>query len=152
VWSNIVTANAQGVFVNLSLNGDSEWARVISSLPERGRIDVVAQRAGDYFLRPPAWAPRTQVRVARRGQKAAVEWAGPALAFVHLKNVKPGEVLTLVYPLVTWKQVVGIWPTQPDLKLTIFWKGNAVVDMEPKGKGLPVDFSNLAPVPPVPKE
>lgn len=152
VWSSIVTANAQGVFVNLSLNHDSEWAKVISSLPDRGRIDVIAHQPGDYYLRPPAWAPRAQVRVARRGQESAVEWAGPALAYVHLKNVKPGEVLTMVYPLVTWKQVVGIWPTKPDLKLTILWKGNAVMDMEPKGKGLPVDFSNLAPVPPLPKE
>jgi hypothetical protein len=60
--------------------------------------------------------------------------------------------MTLVYPLVTWKQVVGIWPTHPDLKLTIWWKGNSVVNMEPKGKGLPVDFSNLMLVPPLPNE
>ena len=81
-----------------------------------------------------------------------VEWAGPALAYVNLKNVKSGEILTLVYPLVTWKQAVGIWPTKPDLKFTILWKGNSVVDMEPKGKGLPVDFAHLAPVPPLPME
>ena len=81
-----------------------------------------------------------------------VKWAGPALAYVNLQDVKPGEVLTMVYPLVTWKQVVGIWPTKPDLKFTIRWKGNAVVDMEPKGKGLPVDFANLPPVPPLPRE
>jgi hypothetical protein len=151
-WLNIVTANKDGVFVNLSLNRDSAWARVISSLPERGRIDVIARQPGNYFLRPPAWAPRALVRVARDGREAAVEWAGPALAYVQMKDVKPGEVLTLVYPLVTWKQVVGIWPTKPDLKLTILWKGNAVVDMEPKGKGLPVDFANLSPVPPLAQE
>ena len=152
VWSNIVTANPQGVFVNLALNRDSEWARVISSMPQHGRIDVIAHQPGDYFLRPPAWAPRAQVRVARGWQEAAFEWAGPAMAYVHLKGVKQGEVLTLVYPLVSFKQVVAIWPTRPDLKLTILWKGNAVVDMEPKGKGLPVDFANLAPVPPLPRE
>jgi hypothetical protein len=152
VWSNIVTANPQGVFVNLALNRDSEWARVISSMPQHGRIDVIAHQPGDYFLRPPAWAPRAQVRVARGWQEVAFEWAGPAMAYVHLKGVKQGEVLTLVYPLVSFKQVVAIWPTRPDLKLTILWKGNAVVDMEPKGKGLPVDFANLAPVPPLPRE
>jgi hypothetical protein len=69
-----------------------------------------------------------------------------------MKDVKPGEVLTLVYPLATWTQVVAIWPTKPDLKLTIHWKGNSVVAMEPKGKGLPVDFANLAPVPPLPRD
>jgi len=152
VWSDIVTANAQGVFVNLSLNRDSEWAKVISSLPEHGRIDVLARKPGNYFLRPPAWAPRAQVRVACGGHPVPVEWAGPALAYVKLKDVKSGEILTLVYPLVTWKQAVGIWPTKPDLKFTILWKGNSVVDMEPKGKGLPVDFAHLAPVPPLPME
>ncbi|HXW14700.1 MAG TPA: hypothetical protein VEN79_09345 [Terriglobia bacterium] len=152
VWSSIVTASSQGVFVNLSLNRDSQWAQVISSLPDRGRIDVTARQTGDYFLRPPAWAPRAQVRVARGGKESVVDWGGPALAYVHVKNVEPGEVITLVYPLVTWRQVVAIWPTLPDLKLTIWWKGNAVMIMEPKGKGLPVDFANLAPVPPLPNE
>ena len=81
-----------------------------------------------------------------------VEWAGPGLAYVRLKSVKQGEVLTLVYPLVTGKQVVAIWPTKPDLKFTILWKGNAVVEMDPKGKGLPVDFAHLPPVPPLPRQ
>ena len=150
VWSNVVTVNTKGVFVNLSLNRDSEWAKVISSLPEQGRIDVRAHKPGNYFLRPPAWAPRTQVRVARGGRETPVEWAGPALAYVSLRNVMQGEILTLLYPLVTRNQVVGIWPTKPDLKYTIRWVGNSVVDMEPKGKGLPVDFSKLTSVPPLP--
>jgi hypothetical protein len=149
VWSNIITANSQGVFVNLSLNRESEWARVISSLPERGRIDVIARKRGDYFLRPPAWAPRAMVQISRAGQEAPVKWAGPGLAYVSVKDVKAGEVLTLVYPLVTRSQTVGIWPSKPDLKFTIQWKGNSVVDMEPKSHGLPVNFANIAPVPPL---
>jgi hypothetical protein len=149
VWSNIVTANSQGVFINLSLNRESEWARVISSLPERGRIDVMARKRGDYFLRPPAWAPRAMVRISRGGQEARVKWAGPGLAYLSVKDVKPGEVLTLVYPLVTRSQMVGIWPSKPELKLTIQWKGNSVVHMEPKSHGLPVNFANMAPAPPL---
>jgi hypothetical protein len=78
VWSNNVAANSQGVFVNLSLNRDSEWARVMSSPPERGRIDVIARKRGDYFLRPPAWAPRAMVQISRGGQETPVKWAGPA--------------------------------------------------------------------------
>jgi hypothetical protein len=49
--------------------------------------------------------------------------------------------------LVTFKQVWGNWPSQPNLKLTITWRGNAVMDMEPRGKGLPIDFANLKPLP-----
>jgi hypothetical protein len=69
------------------------------------------------------------------------------MAYVVCRNVKPGETLTLVYPLVTFKQVWGNWPSQPNLKLTIMWRGNAVMDMEPRGKGLPIDFANLPPLP-----
>jgi hypothetical protein len=150
VWSNIVTANKDGVFVNLSLNRDSDWAKVIASLPERGRIDVVVKKPGDFFLRPPAWAPRSLVRVARSGREVAPKWGGPALAYLIVKNAKPGEVLTLVYPLVAWIQTVSIWPSKPDLNLTIRWNGNVVADMEPKGKGLPINFSSMPPVPPLP--
>ena len=49
-------------------------------------------------------------------------------------------------------QTVGLWPTQTDLKLTIRWNGNMVADMELKGKGLPVNFANLPPVPPLPSK
>ena len=133
------------------MKGLRQPAKVISSLPERGRLDVIARKPGNYFLRPPAWAPRAQVRVLRGGGAVAVKWAGPALAYVNLQDVKPGEVLTLVYPLVTWKQVVGIWPTKPDLKFTIWWKGNTVIEMEPRGTGLPVDFAHLPPVPLLPE-
>jgi hypothetical protein len=149
VWSSVVTANREGIFVNLSLNRESEWARVISSLPEQGRIDVIPHKPGSYFLRTPSWAPRSKVRVARGGREIPVEWGGPGLGYVHLKAVQPKEVLTLVYPLVTQKQVIGIWPTKPDLKLTILWNGNTVNDMEPRGKGLPVRFSKREPVPPL---
>lgn len=150
VWSSVVTANErQEVFVNLSLNRDSELARVISSLPEQGRIDVIPRKAGVYFLRPPSWAPRSKVRVARAGREVPVEWGGPGLAYVQLKHVEPKEVLTLVYPLVTRKQVIGIWPTKPDLKITTRWNGNTVVDMEPRGKGLPVTFAKRGRLPPL---
>jgi hypothetical protein len=149
-WSGIITEKDRRVFVNLSLTRRSEWADVISSLPQIGRIDVVAHRAGLYYLRPPSWAPRDGVRVLRNGKSETPEWGGPGLAYVAVMDVKSGDDLTLTYPLVTFQQVWGNWPSNPDLKLTIQWKGNTVVAMEPKGKGLPIDFSNLPPLPAIP--
>ena len=61
-----------------------------------------------------------------------------------------GEVLTVAYPLVTHTQTLAIWPSKPDLKMTIQWKGNSVADILPKGKGLPIDFSNPRPIPDLP--
>lgn len=123
---------------------------MISSLPDNGRIDVIAKRAGDYLLRPPAWAPRKGVRVTRSGRPVTPEWGGPGLDYVKLNNMHPGETLTLVYPLVTFTQVTGHWSSKPDLKLTIRWKGNSVIDMTPKGTGLPIDFAHPTPIPALP--
>ncbi len=152
IWSNAIRATPEHVAVNLSLNRESDAAKVVSYLPGQGRIEVTVKRPGTYWLRPPSWAPRSQVRVLRRGRDAKFEWDGPALAYVSVKNAAAGEILTLVYPLVTWQQVTGHWASKPGLKLTISWKGNAVMDMQPRGTGLPFDFANLRPIPPLPEE
>ena len=124
---------------------------MVSSLPKAGRLDLTARRAGTFYLRPPAWAPRAEVRVLRNGKAEPAKWDGPASAYVAVKNVRAGDRLTLSYPLVTFRQVWGNWPTQPNLKLTISWRGNMVTEMLPKGKGLPIDFSNLPPLPALPE-
>jgi hypothetical protein len=58
----------------------------------------------------------------------------------------------LAYPIVKFKQVWGNWPSQPNLKLTILWAGNSIVEMTPRGKGLPIDFRNVPPIPALPQE
>jgi hypothetical protein len=151
-WSGIIEPGKDSmIYVNLSLTRTSPWADVVSSLPRAGRLDVTARRQGSFALRPPAWAPRGGVRVMRNGVAEKVEWGGPGMAFVLVENVRSGDVLTLGYPLVDFRQVWGNWPTQPNLKLTISWRGNIVTDMLPKGKGLPIDFSNIPPLPPLPE-
>ena len=112
---------------------------------------MTAHHPGVYYLRPPAWAPRGDVRALRNGRAVTPEWGGPGFAYVTVKNVKPDDTLTLAYPLVSFEQVWGNWPSKPDLKLTIRWSGNSVIAMDPKGKGLPIDFSNLPALPPLPE-
>lgn len=147
VWAGIVSPKAHDIYVNLSLTRKTAWSDVISSAPQSGRIDVIPHQSGTYLLRPPSWSPRDGVRILRKGREVPTVWGGPAMAYVVCRNVKEGETLTLAYPLVTFKQVWGNWPSRPDLKLTITWRGNSVVDMEPRGKGLPIDFAHLPPLP-----
>lgn len=151
VWSGIVKADAGAVYINMTLNRKSSLADVVSSLPDHGRIDVTAHKAGVFYIRPPAWAPRGAVRAARGGVEAKAEWAGDGLAYLRFANTKPGEVLTVSYPMAQFRQTWGNWPSRPDLKLTISWLGNSVTDMQPRGKGLPIDFANLPPIPAIPE-
>lgn len=151
VWSGIVKEKPGAVYINMTLNRKSSAADVVSSLPDQGRIDITVHRAGVHYVRPPAWAPRNGVQVARGGIEKKVEWAGDGLAYVRFVNAKPGEVLTVHYPLVDFRQTWGNWPSRPDLKLTILWRGNSVTDMQPRGKGLPIDFADLPPIPAIPE-
>src|SRR5262249_8131528 len=132
-WQGVVEDVDGRIVVNESLSRSSPLARVVSSLPKEGRIDVTARREADYLLRPPSWAPRDQVKLLRQGHSVPVLWGGAGMAYVNVKDVKPGEVLTLAYPLVRFTETWGNWPSQPNLKLTIQWSGNSVVSMDPKG-------------------
>lgn len=151
VWSGVIKEKPGAVYINMTLNRNSSAADVLSSLPNEGRIDVTVHRAGAYYVRPPSWAPRDAVRVARGGVEKKAEWAGEGLAYLRFVRAKPGEVLTVSYPLVDFRQTWGNWPSRPDLKLRISWRGNSVTDMEPRGKGLPIDFANLPPIPAIPE-
>jgi hypothetical protein len=123
-WKNVIFYDDGRIFVNESLTRSSEWADVISSLPVHGRIDVIAHQPGEYLLRPSSWAPRKSVRLLRSGKEVTtLDWAGPAFAYVRVRNVHKDEVLTLAYPIVRFKQIWGNWPSQANLKLTIVWAG-----------------------------
>jgi hypothetical protein len=150
IWSNVVTSSGGDILINLSLPRQHPAATVFSHLPDAGQVDVIARQAGNVLLRPPSWAPRKLVRTLRSGRAVAPQWGGPATDYIVFSNVKPGDVLTLVYPLITHTQAVAIWPSKPDLKLTIRWKGNSVTEILPKGNGLPIDFEKTLLIPDLP--
>jgi hypothetical protein len=130
-WRNVVTESKEGVFVNLCLNHDAVQARVISFAPTSGRMTVVAKKAAHFFLRPPSWTPREQVVVYRGGTKVEAKWKGD---YVKLENIKPNEELTIVYPLVRFRQSIDV----AGGKYNYQWVGNAVLSVDPPGEGLPL--------------
>ena len=73
-WKYAVEERPSGIHVHLPLNVDAPAATVRTELPQAGRIAVTAKRAGCYFLRPPAWAPRERVRVLRGGMETEPCW------------------------------------------------------------------------------
>jgi hypothetical protein len=136
-WSAAVTPLEEGVFVNLSFNRDSPEARVVSFLPNEGRLSVKTRKAADFYLRPPSWTPREQILAFLNGKRTRPTWGGPSLAYVKFPQAKAGDELSITYPLVEFIQNVGLWPSKPDLRFTIRWRGNTAIDMNPKGRYLP---------------
>ena len=149
-WTNTVTSEKDGVRVNMCFDRDAPEAKVVSFLPHRGRMTVTAKVARDFHLRPPAWAPRDQVKAYRAGKPVSIEWRE---AFVVFKNAKVGDALTITYPLPSFvqKQAVKNEPGQPDREIAVTWLGNTVMKLEPKGDTLPLYQQVPRPLPPLPK-
>ena len=74
-------------------------------LAEQGRVTVVAGRDADFFLRPPAWTPRKQVKAYRDGTEVPPDWRS---AYIRFANATEGEELTVTYPLLQFEQQVTL--------------------------------------------
>lgn len=121
-----------GVYVNMSFSRDSELGKVVSFLPASGRLTVAAKVADRFFIRPPHWAPREQVKAFVNSEPVAVKWSGDYVRF----DASPGDELTITYPILRFEHTVsGLWPTSaPDLTMMFQWEGNSVVNVHPRPK------------------
>ena len=141
-WTNVIDRlpesklGAAGIYVNMSFSRDSPWGRVVSFFPNAGQMTVKAAVNDRFFLRPPHWAPRTQVRAFVGNQTIPVNWSG---SYVRFDNVHPGDELTITYPLVGFShEVGGLWSTAPQLQMKFQWLGNMVTSVDPPAKNTPL--------------
>lgn len=152
-WENVVRVDpaAEGgektVYVNMALAREAPEASVKSFMPEAGRLTVTAHAKGTFRLRPPAWAPKGQVKAWRQGQSVKVSWQG---SYVEFRGVRPGEELTLTYLLASYDQRVAIWPDRTKVA-TFHWKGNMVMGVQPQGAHFPLYTGAVRALPPGPK-
>jgi hypothetical protein len=136
-WSTVMTRSGEETFVNTSLNRENEQAKVVSFLPAQPRVTVVARRAGNYLIRVPSWSDRDAVTVYRNGQRAPLQWSGPALAYARFDQAREGEELTVCYPLAQFRQAVDFaFAGRPDLQFQLDWSGNRVVGISPEASQL----------------
>ena len=162
-WSNVIDRlpnsplGPAGVYVNLSLNRESRWGRVVSFMPDTGRLTVKAAVEDAFFLRPPHWADRTQVGAFLNAKSIPVQWSGDYVRFA----AKPGDELTIVYPLVKFTHTVeGLWPGRAkdfpkavdNLTMTFQWLGNMVTGSSPAGGRTPLFSARPRVLPPAPGE
>lgn len=147
-WSGAVTKNNQGVHVNMCFNLDAENAKVISSLPAEGRMQVMAKSTNSYWLRPPSWTSKKEIKVLIDNKEVSPVWKN---AYLYFEEVKEGQVIDISYPLVSFiqKQMVKNAPGEPERNISITWLGNTVVTLEPKGAQLPLYQTVYGKLPPI---
>lgn len=156
-WSNVIDRypasklGPAGVYVNMSFDRDSKWGRVVSFVPDAGRLTVTAAVEDAFFLRPPHWAPRGQVAAFVGSRAVPVKWSGD---YIQFENVKIGDELTIAYPLLSFKHKAGgTWKNiVPSANVTYEWLGNTVVAVDPPAEKTPVFSLKPSPLPPPPPE
>lgn len=156
-WSHVIDRypasklGPAGVYMNMSFNRDSQWGRVVSFMPETGRLTVKAKVQDTFFLRPPHWVPRDQVGAFVGTQAIPVQWSGD---YVRFPEVKIGDELTIVYPLLHFlHEAEGSWKNYaPSVNLTYEWLGNMVVGVDPPAEKTAIYSSQVRVLPPPPAE
>ena len=130
-WSNTVLETERGIEVNLALSRDHPVARVVSFGHDQGRLTVVPKRESDFYLRPPSWAPRGEVKAFVDGDATEPVWKGD---YVLFPGAKPDQELTIAYPLVEFTQQLHVGNGD----YTYHWLGNTVSAVEPRNELLPI--------------
>ena len=132
VWHNIVTKNNEGVYVNLLLNKRTPFCEVLSYLPYNGRVDVEMYVNSNLHLMIPDWVKKSEVVLKVNGAVANTEWDN---AYLLVANLKKGDKITINYPM----RIVTMADTIPGKGIyRTTWKGNTVVNIDPKGKIVPL--------------
>jgi len=114
---------------------------VTAGAPETGTLNVIARRAADYLLRPPAWADRDAVKLLRDGVSTAATWGGAGDAYVLCRKSHPDERLTLNWPVPRFTQNFVPTSVPGRTAVTVDWVGNTVVNVTPRVVYLPMRTS-----------
>jgi hypothetical protein len=155
-WSNTIERRPKsalgpaGVYVNMNFSRDSKWGRVVSFVPDTGRLTVRAAAKDTFYLRPPQWAPRDGVRAFDGTNSVPVKWSG---AYVRFNKVRPGQEITITYPVLGFTQDVnGLWKEYPKLNMTFEWLGNSVIGSTPAAESTPLFSGKPRQLPPPPSD
>ena len=131
IWEHMLTHGDNKLRVNLLLNRASPWADIDSHIPYVGQVDVRIKRPVDLSLRIPEWTTPEEVRVQVSGEDRRVGWEG---RYAQVGEVKPGDVVTMTFPIAERTDTVWI---EKD-RYALVRKGNDVVAIDPPGQYCPL--------------
>lgn len=122
--------------VNLLLNRASPWMDIDSYLPYEGKVVLRNKTAREAFVRIPLWVDKKTVQCRIGDQTVRLEWFGN---YLRLRDLKPGNVATIEFPMAERTEQWSAWPSGPFLLTvpqgtvyTIKFRGNTVVELSPE--------------------
>jgi hypothetical protein len=130
LWDHILKEEDGRVRVNLLLNRASGRVDVESYIPYEGRVDVRVKEACELEVRIPEWGGREGMVCTVNGETQMPGWND---RYAQVGAVKPGDVVTLAWPIAERTVQERIW----GVDFTLVIKGNDVVFIDPPGKNYP---------------
>lgn len=135
-WRCTAEEKEDGMAIHLPYTVDAPGASV-AARPDGMR--VLARRAGTYYLRVPAWAPRDKVQLLLRGEEAPILWGGASNNYVVAGPIYPGDTLELAYPVAEfWQENDVQLEGHAPQKVSYHWVGNTVVEAKPEAEFIPL--------------
>lgn len=145
-WANTVVDKGENVFVNMSLNRDSESCEVKTFAPKQGRLEVHARKNATFYLRPPAWSPQKNIQVYVNDNIMKTDWSGQ---YIRFRNIISGDKLRIDYQMPEFTQRVPVGYDRSEDIYYVRWIGNDIIGISPEGKYLPIFTKHRQPLPPL---
>ena len=131
VWDSILTKEEHLIKVNLLLNRVSPFLDIASYLPLEGKVDLKIKNAPTVMVRIPAWCDPTQLQISVSGMTRRRVNVGRSL---YIDQLSPGDLVEITFPMTeeVVTRLIG------DLPFRLTLRGSNVVDIDPKGTGIPL--------------
>ncbi|MGN1052069.1 MAG: hypothetical protein ACI4SH_01605 [Candidatus Scatosoma sp.] len=121
------------VQVNMSLTADTQYARLISDYRSDKKLTIKSKCNASFLVKVPEWAET--VYLVRDGRRTLAEVNE---RYVFVENVQEGEEFAIDYPIVCFTQKFKPAGKGLTETYTIYWQGNQIKEITPKGKYLPI--------------
>ena len=115
-----------GVRLNMAFSSESEAARVVSQIPQEGRVAITLKRKASLWYRKPSWVSWKDFTIRVQGKPVAVRRIG---TWAVTSKQGAGTVLEAVYPLVRRQQEEWIHYK----RYRFVYEGDTIVAMTPRG-------------------
>ena len=145
-WANTVVEKGDNVFVNMSLDRDTECAKVRTFAPRCGKLEVEALKGGTFHLRPPSWATQAEVTAYVDGKAVTCEWHQ---AYIRFRGVEKGDCLRIDYPMPRFTQYQPVGYDGSEDIYHVHWVGNDIEGVSPKGEHLQIFQAKRPTLPPL---
>jgi hypothetical protein len=134
VWQHILDFKDGSLNVNLLLNRASRFCDLHSYVPFEGKVVLkIKENCDRALVRMPEWvaAGSRQVACEVNGRGNSATWHG---RYIDIGNAKPGDTITVQFPLPGRK----VKETIGDLDYTLEIRGNTVISIDPPGRNGPL--------------